>query len=67
VLDERAAIHLVGRAHVQSNLRGIKELMEPVCTVAEAMAPYTVENFPGWSLDADTGHGASKRYPLSSS
>ena len=59
VMGERAAIHLVGRAHVQSNLRGIKELIEPACTVAEAMTPYTLETFPAWSLDAHTGHGAS--------
>lgn len=57
VMAENAAVLLVGRAHIPSNLRGIKNLMEPACTVAEAMSPYTEEKFPGWSLNHDTGHG----------
>jgi hypothetical protein len=59
VLGINAAICLVGRAHVQSNLRGLEPFNKPACTVAEAMAPYTAENTPGWSLDLDTGHGQS--------
>jgi hypothetical protein len=37
--------------------------MEPACTVEEAMAGYTPEKYPGWSLDADTGHGTSTPCP----
>ena len=58
VAAEYAAITLVGRAHVQKNLQGIARLMEPACTVAEAMEAYTPETHPGWSLQSDTGHGA---------
>jgi hypothetical protein len=56
VAAETAAIALVGRAHLPDWQRA---RTGPACTIAEAMAPYTPQKFPGWSLQADTAHGAA--------
>lgn len=63
VLAANAACILVGRSHIPSNLRSVRFLMEPACTVKGAIAPYTPEKFSGWSLDDDTGHGATTPCP----
>ena len=55
VAAKRAAIALVGRAHLPAWQR---DRTPPTCTLAEATAHYTPEKFPGWTLDSDTGHGA---------